>query len=375
MRIWKILVLINLLVLGSPSIVSATSAGPKATLSAVTSLSTLARGERSLSLTVEGANVDSCSVSASPAIPNFPRSVNNCNGVHALAITLPVNSSLVDAKFSLTVSAVAAHSPKAKTLKIVQHPEYRVQLYGDSIAQQFAPEFTSDLEATGAIQVQTATFPGASLCDAIPLATLDAKSFKPDLVVIEYVGTGFTACTKTAVNGAYGSSKFLKNYEANAVTIAKIFKAAKTAAVLFDAGPTPPASNPGAVQPQSMQLHNGIIAAYDAAVAKLGSLARRIDPGVAVEGSGGAFVTKLPCLAAELAGDKCTGGSSNGLQENLVRSTGDDLFHLCPTPFADTLWWVQGCPTYASGAVRYAAAATAPIITNWGLSPVPVFLP
>ena len=363
MRTWKILALVGVLVLASPSFAGATVTGPKASLSASTSLPTLARGERSLSLLLVGAHLNSCSVDVKPSIPNFPRRLKRCNGEHTLQITLPVNGALVDAKFTVTVSGVAPKSPKAVRIKLVQHPEYRVQIYGDSIAHQFAPSFAADLEATGAIQVKINTFPGASLCDALPIATIDAPVFQPDIVVVVYVGTGFTPCTQTAANGSYGSPKFFRNYTANAVSLAKTFRAVHSSAVLFDAGPTPPNVNPA---------HNGIIAAYDTAVNKLAGLAQRIDPGVSVEGPGGSWVANLPCLVVEITQGHCTGPIVDAVQQNPVRSMAGDLFHLCTSAF-DPSDWSPGCPGYSSGMLRYAATVAAQIMSNWGFSPLPAY--
>lgn len=342
----------------APSVVVAASPS-SATLERSTA--TMARGARDLTVKVSSSGVGTCRIVANVRGPGLPKRLDPCPSSADVSLRLPINHGLQARRVHL--SLVAEGATLARTT-VLQRSPYRVLLYGDSIAWQFAPVFKRQLVRTGAVLVHTAVFPGTSLCDGLALAASDAAAFRPDVVVAQYVGSPFTACSQAPSYGTFGQPGWYAQLTRDATSMARTFKAAGASALLLDAGP---------VHQDSSVARDATLAAYARASRATGGFAKRIKPYLAVEDPGDRYTTYLPCLAKELANGRCIGPLRHQVASIRVRSPAPDSFHLCPVTFGDRLQ--AGCATYSSGVARYAGAITAPIIEGWGLTPVPAYLP
>lgn len=336
---------------------------PVASLGVVASTASLARGERDLSLTMTTSNVVHCAIAAKPAAAGFPKVDLDCGSGRVVNLRLPVNATAKAMTYTLSVSATPqalAKAPKPVSVKVTQQPAYRVAFYGDSIEHQAYPLAADMLAATGKAVSTAWTFPGMSYCGAWPTIAAQLKTFKPELVVLEFTGTSYNDCAK-----AYGvdhSTAWFTKYRADLEKGIKALTKAGVQAIQLDQGPISKVESPWMGQVRDL---------YDAIAAAHPGVVTQITPGAAVEGPGRTWVKYLPCLAAEISAGQCTGTAGGGDGTILVRSP--DNFHLCAQAPADP--FSATCPDYSSGPVRYAGATVAPIITAWGLTPPPVYLP
>lgn len=317
----------------------------------------LGRGARAVGLELRSANLASCRLQASLPVPGLPRVLRPCPAKASVKVQLPVNDGVRDRRYRL--SLVERGTPRAD-VEVVQRPRYRVLLYGDSIAWQFAPYLERQLRRTGAVELRVGVFPGTSLCDGLAASVRDAASFRPNVVVAQYVGSPFTACSTSPRYGPFGQPAWYAQLTRDAVALARTFRAAGASSVLLDPGP---------VHEDSSVARDATIAAYDRAVEVEGPYLRRIDPYLAVEAPGDRYVAYLSCLPRERRAGRCEAAGPGGAGQIRVRSPAPDSFHLCPVSFGERRR--AGCDTYASGALRYAAAIAGPLIEGWGLHPSP----
>ncbi|MCX6512559.1 MAG: hypothetical protein NT160_05755, partial [Actinobacteria bacterium] len=232
-------------------------------------------------------------------------------------------------------------------------PSHRILITGDSIEHQASTYETSMLAATGQVSVKMVTVPGIAFCALWPMIKIQLASFKPDVVVIELTGYERSPCAKQ-----YGVdhsdawfSAFGQLLEQGLMAMA----AAGVSQVEFDAGPTTKRPERIIWTPRLLKLYDVIAAAHP-------GLVTRISPALAVEAQGGKWTKALPCLAAEIDSGACPQHTSANPGTITVRSP--DNFHLCTQAPVDPYSAV--CPSYSSGAFRYAAATVAPLISSWG---------
>ena len=252
------------------------------------------------------------------------------------SIVLPVNASLATRAWKLTISGISAsakRSPASIVQGITQAPEYRVAIFGDSISYQTGPQELSLLEKTKSVQVQVEAFPAEAICAVLGALYQSAVTFKPDAVVLEYVGSAYVPCTKTAsygdwTKGPAALKKWLNAQQRDLVKAITILKNHGVQKIYLDQGPVCPACN---------IFGEGTRNSYAQLQNDFPGLVSYVTPGTAVEGPGGTWAKNLPCLADEIAKNRCNAPSV--------------------------------------GAFRYAASTASLIIQDWGLSPVPVFLP
>ncbi|MEI6453685.1 MAG: hypothetical protein WCO31_03765 [Actinomycetes bacterium] len=238
-------------------------------------------------------------------------------------------------------------------------PSHRILITGDSIEHQASTYEASMLAATGQVGVKLVTVPGISFCALWPMITKNLKSFKPTVVVIELIGTGYSPCSKKygALHSDAWFSALGQALEKGVVAMA----AAGVSQVQLDAGPAAKINE---------DWKSRLIGLYNILALAHPDLVKQITPGLAVEGPGGSWTKSLPCLASEVASGACAQAKSVNPGTIPVRSP--DTFHLCTQ--APVNPYSAVCPSYSSGAFRYAAATVAPLISSWGFSPVPVYL-
>lgn len=239
-------------------------------------------------------------------------------------------------------------------------PGHRVLIAGDSIEHQASTYEAAMLAAAGQVSTKLITVPGTSYCALWPKVAKQLKSFKPEVVVLELVGTAYSPCAKRY--GLLHSDAWFAAYGQALEQGIAAMAAAGVSSVRLDAGPT--GKKVDDWKAKLTKLYGDLAAAHP-------GLVSQITPGEAVEGPGRTWVRYLPCLAAEVASGVCARSGAPVPGTITVRSP--DAFHLCTQPPANP--YSPNCPTYSSGAFRYAAATVAPIISGWGLSPVPVYLP
>jgi hypothetical protein len=215
------------------------------------------------------------------------------------------------------------------------------------------------LAATGQVGVKMVTTPGISFCALWPIISKKLKSFKPTVVVIELIGTGYSPCSKKygPLHSDAWFSALGQALEKGVVAMA----AAGVSQVQFDAGPTARVNEDW--KSRVISLYSNLALAHP-------DLVKQITPGLAVEGPGGSWTKSLPCLASEVASGACAQATS--VNPGMITVRSPDTFHLCTQAPANPYSAV--CPSYSSGAFRYAGATVAPLISSWGLSPVPIYL-
>lgn len=209
-----------------------------------------------------------------------------------------------------------------------------VVLVGDSLATEAAPFLT------GLVQSRTLVpnvFPGTAPCDWLDK---DLKITSDSVVVVSFIGNSTTACMADGAGGFLAGQAVVEKYETDVATL--IEQARAVGAPVLVVG-QPVRSDPGPTQDIAAGLdsvYNEFAKADDVQI---------VDAGAAVENPDGTFAHELPCLDNEMACDV----SGN----NVVRS--DDGVHFCPGSPPD-----GPCPTYASGAFRFAKAIADAIITS-----------
>lgn len=214
--------------------------------------------------------------------------------------------------------------------------------------------------ATHQVRTKFVTVPGASFCALWPKTQSLVKSLKPQVVVLEIVGTAYSPCAKKY--GLIHSDPWFAAMRAALEKGVNTMAAGGVQKIMLDAGPVSKAGDDWKVRFRAM---------FDDLATAHPGLVTQITPGTVVEGAGRTWVKYLPCLASEIASGQCAQSGAPVPGTITVRSP--DTFHLCTQPPANPFSPV--CPEYSSGAIRYAAATVAPIISAWGLSPVPVYLP
>lgn len=361
----------------------ASAATPSVTASLASSDVSWNGSGQSLNLNV--ANASSCTITATGPLAVAPVTISPCTGSITQPLALPANTGYRDASYALTVTALLGRAKATTKLSFIQRHQVRIQFFGDSYGFQAIPYLQSLATSVGA-SFQFAAFPGASMCDAIDPAAATAASWHPDLVVVEYLGTNFSACAQQG--GTYGSRQWLAAYK---TATGKVVKAAlksntDTRVYLVDAP----------ILPGQDAVKDTIPSIYQAVAAQKPAKVAYNNAGLAVEGPGGSFVQNMVCLPFEVAGTQppglplpgsCTGPVVHGVQRNAVRGPGGS--HFCSLP--NVPWPPVGCPavdakgaiivvdgvvqqTYASGAYRFAAAMLYPGLVAFSLSPLPVFL-
>ena len=203
-----------------------------------------------------------------------------------------------------------------------------VVLLGDSIAQEAFPY----LQPLSNITVLERYFGGTAPCDWLDKDLLAARR---RVVVVSFTGNSLTPCMADGAGGFLRGQALVDKYRVDLTALVGRIRSTYARVVLVGQ----PQRGPGAGDAINGNLEVAGINTIYGELAESGSVSF-VDAGAAVEASDGAFAAVLPCLPRE---PEC-GAAGN----NPVRS--DDGVHLCPG-------LTEGpCPTYSSGAFRFATA-------------------
>ncbi len=228
---------------------------------------------------------------------------------------------------------------------------FTVAYYGDSLAASAQEWVGTFIERGGRLEFRPGTFPGSAVCDWYPrfdedLATLDLWA-----VVLFFTNNTFSPCMKNADGSDLTEQEAIDKFHADLGDVIDRFIDAGATVYL----PTIPTSRGELVLGinPSEQLN-----AVFADLASSRDHAVVVDAGRAVLDADGNYAETLPCLPYE----PCTGGvNADGVPVNLVREP--DGVHFCSGGYGpDVPIETDTCPTWSSGAFRYAGALTAPII-------------
>lgn len=278
----------------------------------------------------------------------------------ALALTLVAASAVLAA-----CSATPAPSPKASatgsstpspaptpTPSTSKHYPHQVALFGDSLAWEAQPFWTSFIHEDNEAAISSDTFGGTATCDFLNrMREVEARDH-PVAVELLFSGNNLTPCMKGL---ELYTSAYYQAYRDNTLAAIRIFSTGDTHVYLIGAPITKKqVSIPG--WQKLNQLYAQLAQADPGRVTY-------VNAGLAVEGPGGTFTQTLPCLE----GQPCTGPTVDGTPTNVVRAP--DGTHFCPGKEGDVHGVIEGCPVYSSGAYRFAQAMTAPLVTTGPTNP------
>ncbi len=232
-------------------------------------------------------------------------------------------------------------------------PRPKVALFiGDSIMYEVRAPVRAEMAARDWTAI-VAGRPGIALCDLTDEFRARIQHDRPALVVVETQGDLFSRCMATDQPGVpvgLGSAPYFRRYRAAMELFVSVAREHHARVVFVAPLPVP--------QPTT-----------NASFLRLRDLERRVaarNPQVTVTDAprdavtlAGTFTDTLPCLPGEQSRPACTGGRIR------VREALQGL-HLCPTPYFTAQQTVRGCPTYSSGAVRYARALVDSVVPASG---------
>lgn len=258
-------------------------------------------------------------------------------GVAGILIASGCSSrALTGAAATTTVNQAPKTAPARGAVSVV--------LFGDSLAQQAAPDFDRIIEG-GGVTVADYVFGGTAVCDWLGTMSRIATA-RPRAAVLEFTGNTFTSCMK---GFSPETSATISKYCADMESAIRLFLAVGTR--VFLAG-TPVSHAQWVTHDPHWDALNR---AFAALAAKHPGAVTYIDAGAAVEGPGGAFTWTLPCLTSE----PCVGPTVAGVKSNVVRAP--DGVHFCPPTL------LLGCSGYSSGAFRFATAMAEPVLRSFHL--------
>ncbi|MEE9416196.1 MAG: hypothetical protein V3V01_13000 [Acidimicrobiales bacterium] len=228
---------------------------------------------------------------------------------------------------------------------------FTVAYYGDSLAASAEEAVRTFLTQGGRLNFVPGTFPGSALCDWWPQIARDRAAHEMWAVVLFFTNNTFSPCMKNADGSELTAEETVVKFRSDLELAIELFKSEGATIYL----PTIPESRGELVlgiQPSAdLNALFGELAGADEAVFL-------VDAAKAVLSPEGRFTETLPCLANE----PCTGGiDENGVAVNLVREP--DGVHFCSGGYGEGVPIEVGtCPTWSSGAFRYAGALTSPIV-------------
>jgi hypothetical protein len=224
-------------------------------------------------------------------------------------------------------------------------PARRVALFGDSLADEAATDFTFAAALDG-YQAETYVGGGTAPCDWMgDLARVAGRPLaeRPAIAVIEFTGNAFTACMQP--DGTMPTAdEIVDDYTRDATTYITTLLAAGVRPVFALA----PAVDHPSLVPQINALWRQLAAANPGVSV--------VDAGTTVDDSDGSFTMTQPCAPWEGAAQGCF------LGRVIVRAP--DGTHFCPTE-AHTVNGVVGvCDVPSPGAVRYAMGLAEALTTG-----------
>jgi hypothetical protein len=229
-----------------------------------------------------------------------------------------------------------------------------VAFFGDSLSFEAKPYFTSLVTTTGQTVLTYDSVGGTAICDWLAKMSEVEATHHPIAVELQFSGNSLTPCMDGL---AVGSKAYYDKYRADTEAAIKIFVPAGAHVYLIGA----PITKIQQSDPNWDQLNRQYaeIAASDPLHVSY------VNAGAAVEGPGHTYTQTLPCLPVE----PCTGPEVDGEPSNVVRSP--DGVHFCPVKAANKEGEIAGCPTYSSGAFRYAFAMVGALAIPFPASRIP----
>jgi hypothetical protein len=197
-----------------------------------------------------------------------------------------------------------------------------VAIYGDSLAWEAQDAFRFALRG---VDIRARVYPGAAICGWLPDMRADAASFRPDVVVAEFIGVDFSPCVAARAPPTDPWATIVATFQADARVATATFTAIGSEVIWIGVPPT--------LFSADRSVPNAFAALADGAAG-----VEYVDAGQAVA-PGDVFTWTMPCLPGE---PTCRNGRV------IVRSPDGD--HFCPVRGA---WF---CPVWSGGAFRFGLA-------------------
>ena len=360
-RLWCIVV--TLLLTAVPSVAGAAELS---TASVSTDVASVAPTGGQVVVTLTSTSADSCTLRVTPSLPGWPITVAPCDGAITRNVSIPADADTMDRVYAFKAKVTTGATTAATNAALVtQQHRIRVAAFGDSVMYQAVLVMSDILGRTTAAALNWTAFPGLVMCQITPFVKNVSASFHPDLVIIEFLGTNFAACSK---QNPRRSPAWIAAYRAATI---------KAVNAALDGNPNTKVELVDAPTWGNNVSGSTDIAKVYQAVADLNpTRVSYINAGLSVEGLGGSYVGSLPCLAIELVQNLCTGRGVttaviNGIPTKVIKVRSPDKVHLCLLLGRDGILEPPGCSSYSSGAYRYSAAMLIPGLQAFGLSPLP----
>jgi hypothetical protein len=241
---------------------------------------------------------------------------------------------------------VSCGSSPPSTPQSKQYPS-DVALFGDSLSGEAQPYYTDLIHATGETALTYDSYGGTAICDWLSRMREVESQYHPKAVELQFSGNALTPCM---AGYQPPSSAYYEKYRADTEAAINIFVGSGAHIYLIGA----PISR---AQAQSDPNWDALNKQYAAIAEANPRHVFYVDAGVAVEGPNHTFAETLPCLDLE----PCLGPVVDGVPSNTVRAP--DGAHFCPVKHGNEAGVIGGCPTYSSGAFRYADAMVTALST------------
>jgi hypothetical protein len=232
--------------------------------------------------------------------------------------------------------------PLLLVLGVLPTPDHRsmeVAAFGDSLLWEAGDDLRSFSSLRG-FDVTVDADGGIALCDRRDRIIEALRRRRTTVVIVAFTGNNLTPCSSDAFGQGQQGSALADAYANDAATV--MDAARREVTVLWVKPPVNRVSNPtGAAVWRSVAATVGRYAN-----------ARLVDGGELLTPDE-RFSATQPCLWFE----RCLGPVVDGVRVNEVRSP--DGAHLCPRPVTGTR-----CPTYSSGALRYALAMLGAVVRS-----------
>jgi hypothetical protein len=233
--------------------------------------------------------------------------------------------------------------------------QIRIEVYGDSLAYQAIPYLNYFFGNSGRVNTKNQIFPATAICDwtktiGREVDPRNTAGYHPNAIVMIFSGVALYPCMTDAHGVALSGQALIDKYESDA-RIAIMYAYAAHIPIYFASTPILKADADKYVGDTPLgEMFKSLSGQFP------GGLVRFIDAAQAVEWLGH-YTDTMPCAAFE----HCTGRWPDGTRTVVVRAA--DGIHFCPVPeiFFD-------CPTAMPGAMRFAAAITKPVLTDFRIN-------
>jgi hypothetical protein len=228
-----------------------------------------------------------------------------------------------------------------------QYPA-RVVLFGDSLSGEAYPYYTTLVKATGQNVLAFDSLGGTATCDWLPTMRRVEATVHPTAVELQFSGNALTPCMEGFKTG---TPAYYSKFRADTEAAINIFVPSGAHVYLIGA----PITRSEQADPN---WHDTLNREYAQIVYSDPVHLTYVDAGAAVETPSHTFAQTLPCLPVE----SCTGPLVDGVPSNVVRSP--DGTHFCPVRSTTRAGAIDACPSYSSGAFRYAVAMVVALVTS-----------